>query len=123
MNEVWATYDREANYILEFSIGDPIPFNPQFSNDSRTTVELGYTDGTTFTAFPGGDYTVEPYETPNGTWSKFFITVPITAATAGFGQGVSIRITHEDTSFNNTSQTTFDNFILRIDSDGDALTS
>ena len=119
MNEVWATYDREANYILEFSIGDPIPFNPQFSNDSRTTVELGYTDGTTFTAFPGGDYTVEPYETPNGTWSKFFITVPITAATAGFGQGVSIRITHEDTSFNNTSQTTFDNFILRIDSDGD----
>lgn len=119
MNEVWATYDREANYILEFSIGDPIPFVPQSSNDSRTTVELGYTDGTTFTAFPGGDYTVESYETPNGTWSKFFIIVPITTATAGFGQGVSIRITHDDTSLNNTSQTTFDNFILKIDTDGD----
>jgi gliding motility-associated-like protein len=119
LNEVWATYDREANYILEFSIGDPIEFIPQFSNDSRTIVELGYNDGTTFTAFPGGDYTVESYETPNGTWSKFFITVPITAATAGFGQGVSIRITHDDTTVNNTSQTTFDNFILKIDTDGD----
>ncbi|WP_339728430.1 T9SS type B sorting domain-containing protein [Maribacter stanieri] len=119
LNEVWATYDREATYILEFSIGDPIPFAPQFSNDSRTIVELGYSNGTTFTAFAAGDYTVESYETPNGTWSKFSISVPVTTATTGFGQGVSIRITHDDTSLNNTSQTTFDNFILKIDTDGD----
>lgn len=119
LNEVWATYDREATYILEFSIGDPIPFAPQFSNDSRTIVELGYSNGTNFTAFAAGDYTVESYETPNGTWSKFSISVPVTTATAGFGQGVSIRITHDDTSLNNTSQTTFDNFILKIDTDGD----
>ncbi|MDO6472174.1 T9SS type B sorting domain-containing protein [Maribacter sp. 1_MG-2023] len=119
LNEVWATYDREATYILEFSIGDPIPFAPQFSNDSRTIVELGYSNGTTFTAFVAGDYTVESYETPNGTWSKFSISVPVTTASAGFGQGVSIRITHDDTSLNNTSQTTFDNFILKIDTDGD----
>jgi len=119
LNEVWATYDRAATYILEFSIGDPIPFAPQFSNDSRTIIELGYSDGTNFTAFAGGDYTVESYDTPNGTWSMFSISVPVTTASAGFGQGVSIRITHDDTSLNNTSQTTFDNFILKIDTDGD----
>ncbi|WP_291964838.1 T9SS type B sorting domain-containing protein [Maribacter sp.] len=123
LNEVWATYDREATYILEFSIGDPIPFAPQFSNDSQTIVELGYTDGTNFTTL--ATRTVQSYETTNGEWSRFFITIPMTAPTPltpgspGFGEGISIRITHDDTSFNNTSQTTFDNFILKIDTDGD----
>lgn len=121
LNQVWGTYDRIGNYILEFSIGDPLGFSAQYVNDSRTTVELGYTDGVTFTPLPGGELTVESFQTPNGLWSSFSVTATMTAGTTGFGQGISVRITHDDTTELNISQTAFDNFILKIDTDADGF--
>ena len=119
LDDIWGTYDRDGTYILEFYIGDPIPFSANYSNDSRTTVELGYSDGTTFNGIPGAIEIVESYETPNGAWSVFTVSGVVNNGDAAFGQGVSIRITHDDTTATNISQTTFDNFSLKLDSDGD----
>ena len=124
LNEVWATFDRTGNYILEFYIGDPIPFDPFYSNDGVTIIRLGYTtDGTDFNIL--GERIVNSYETPNGTWSKFSLSATVAVIDAAFGQGVAIQIEHrlpdQSTSPGNIFQTTFDNFSLKLDSDGDGI--
>lgn len=120
LNQIFATFDRQADYILEFYIGDPLPFAPAFSNDEQTIVSLGYTtDGVDFNNIPGGSLTVESYQTPNGVWSRFRITTTITNTSPAYGNGIAVQIENIDPDTN--SQTTFDNFSIVIDTDGDGL--
>ncbi|APQ18514.1 Ig-like domain-containing protein [Maribacter hydrothermalis] len=106
-------------YILSLDIGDGIGnFNNNYRNDGTSIVEIGYLD-------PGNNFvlvnslTVTSDQTPNGIWSRFSFSTQINPGDPALGEGIRIRIRHEQNAILNQRRGDYDNITLLRDRDND----
>ncbi|WP_423998846.1 T9SS type B sorting domain-containing protein [Maribacter sp. IgM3_T14_3] len=109
----------EGGYIITVAIGDGLDIEDRFRNDGTSLLEAGYDDGSGFTVL--GSRTVQPHETPNGTWTDISYNVPIPAGSAAIGQLLLLRITHTINVANNQEAGNYDNIRINFDYDGDGI--
>ncbi|PCE62615.1 Ig-like domain-containing protein [Sediminicola luteus] len=84
-----------GDYIVSLLVGDGLDYSNLFRNDGQSTIEIGFDDGTGFVpAGNNGTFIVEPWQTPNGSWTKFTFTTTILPGDPALNYGVLLRIGH-----------------------------
>lgn len=124
LNTVYGTYEV-GGYTLEISLGDGFSYNDRARNDGQTILEIGYHDGdfTNFQPITGATRTIEAWETPNGTWSKFYVTGEVLNGDPALGQIIAVRITHTSDFAMLQTQGNYDALSLFRDSDADGISN
>lgn len=120
LNTVFATYE-EGGYTLQVALGDGIQLDNRFRNDGQTTITLGYHDGDYLNFQPLANTIIEPWETPNGTWTDFSVTANIPPGSPALGQAISVQITHAGNNPLLQWQGNYDNLRLFRDTDADGI--
>lgn len=109
----------EGGYIVTVAVGDGLDIQDRFRNDGISLLEAGYDDGSGFTVL--GSRTVQPEETPNGTWTDISYNVPIPAGSPAIGQLLLLRITHTINVAANQESGNYDNIRINFDYDNDGI--
>ena len=112
---------EEGVYMLTIAVGDALDNEDRFRNDGTTTIEVGYDTNpaqilVNFNSL-GATMTIDPEDTPNGTWTDFSMNFEVPAGPA-VGNTLSVRITHTPNLALNQEAGNYDHIRIQRNSDG-----
>lgn len=110
---------EEGTYIITIAVGDGLDYENGYRNDGTSLIEAGYGAVATYTSL--SQITVNPEDTPNGTWTDFTFTVTIPAGSPAIGQELLLRITHTENVSANQLSGNYDHIRIQMDHDNDGI--
>lgn len=110
---------EEGTYIITIAVGDGLDYENGYRNDGTSLIEAGYGPVAAYTSL--GQITVNPEDTPNGTWTDFSFNVTIPAGSPAIGQELLMRITHTENTTANQLSGNYDHIRIQMDHDNDGI--
>lgn len=113
---------QEGVYLLTIAVGDGVDATNRYRNDGISIIEVGYdTNASNF----GVNYnplaynlTINPEDTPNGTWKDFSFNFEVPAGSPAIGNTLSVRIEHQANNLLNQQAGNYDHIRIQRNTDG-----